>query len=114
MADSDAVNQAQAGVANLQLDEVTGERVSKSELKKRIKQRDVEKKKAEKAAAAKANAPEKKKSAEEEEKELTPNVRPIQSGLRLVFFFPRWYAYTNTDRLLLDTNSNISKSEAQK
>lgn len=35
---------------NLHLDEVTGEKVSKSELKKRQKQREVEKKKAEKAA----------------------------------------------------------------
>ncbi|KAL6950118.1 lysyl-tRNA synthetase [Hanseniaspora vineae] len=39
-------------VANLHLDEVTGERVSKSELKKRIKQRQKEAEKAKKAAAA--------------------------------------------------------------
>ena len=78
MADADAVKQAQEAVANLHLDEVTGERVSKSELKKRQKMREVEKKKAEKAAAAAAKAPAgaaKKKSAEEDESELTPNVR---------------------------------------
>ncbi|KAL2161938.1 hypothetical protein VTH06DRAFT_7723 [Thermothelomyces fergusii] len=61
-------------VANLHLDEVTGERVSKSELKKRQKQRQRE---AEKAAKA-ANAPPKpstkpKNVAGEEEKDLNPN-----------------------------------------
>ncbi|KAF1992456.1 putative Lysyl-tRNA synthetase, cytoplasmic [Aulographum hederae CBS 113979] len=60
---------------NLQLDEVTGEQVSKSELKKRIKQREKDAKKAEKAAAAppKAQAKEKGPSAEEQEKDLNPN-----------------------------------------
>jgi lysyl-tRNA synthetase, class II len=57
---------------NLVLDEVTGERVSKSEYKKRIKAREVERRKAEKAAAAPPK-PTKKVSAEEGEKELTPN-----------------------------------------
>ena len=48
---------------------------SKSELKKRIKQREQEEKKAAKAAAQPAKEkPEKKASAEEEEGELTPNV----------------------------------------
>jgi lysyl-tRNA synthetase, class II len=61
---------------NLHLDEVTGERVSKSELKKRQKQRAQEEKKREKAASATARvAPEKKTSAEDEESELSPNVR---------------------------------------
>lgn len=61
---------------NLHLDEVTGEKVSKTELKKRQKQRAQDEKKREKLAAAppKAAAP-KKNSAEEEESELTPNVR---------------------------------------
>ncbi|KAI9829153.1 MAG: lysyl-tRNA synthetase [Thelocarpon impressellum] len=62
---------------NLHLDEVTGERVSKSELKKRQKQRENEEKKRAKAAAAPpkpAAASKKNKSEEEEkEKELTPN-----------------------------------------
>ncbi len=62
-------------VANLHLDEVTGERVSKSELKKRIKQRQKDEEKAKKAAAAPPKpVKEKKSNAEEEEKELTPNV----------------------------------------
>ncbi|GAM88410.1 hypothetical protein ANO11243_064430 [Dothideomycetidae sp. 11243] len=81
----DAVQDAAEKVANLTtfdtaapqtyLDEVTGERVSKTELKKRQKQREKDAKKAEKAAAAPA-APAKKKptaSAEEEEAHLNPN-----------------------------------------
>jgi lysyl-tRNA synthetase, class II len=60
-------------VANLHLDEVTGERVSKSELKKRQKARERDAKKAEKAAAAPPKPAAPKKSAEEDEKELTPN-----------------------------------------
>lgn len=66
-------------VANLQLDEVTGEMVSKTELKKRQKARQREAEKAKKAAAAPAAAPKKKKddagaaSAEAAEKDLTPN-----------------------------------------
>ncbi|MCJ1416526.1 lysyl-tRNA synthetase [Xylographa parallela] len=59
-------------MANLHLDEITGEKVSKSELKKRQKQRLVEKKKEEKASAAPPRA-EKHMSAEEEENNLTPN-----------------------------------------
>ncbi|KAF9162873.1 lysyl-tRNA synthetase [Actinomortierella ambigua] len=55
-------------------DEVTGEMVSKTELKKRQKQRERDAKKAEKAAAAPASAAkEAKKSAADEEEELTPN-----------------------------------------
>ena len=61
-----------ANVTNLHLDEATGEKVSKSELKKRQKQREAEEKKKAKAAAAPAKA-EKKKSEEEEESNLTPN-----------------------------------------
>lgn len=70
-------------VANLQLDDVTGEMVSKTEIKKRIKARQREADKAKKAAAAasapvSASAAAKKKaeagaSAEAAEKELTPN-----------------------------------------
>ncbi|KAF2136229.1 uncharacterized protein K452DRAFT_302916 [Aplosporella prunicola CBS 121167] len=60
--------------SNLLLDEVTGERVSKTELKRRQKQREKDAKKAEKAAAAPPKAKkEKAVSAEDEEKELTPN-----------------------------------------
>jgi len=60
-------------VANLHLDDVTGERVSKSELKKRQKQRETERKKAEKAAAAPPKQ-EKKKTGDVDESDLNPNV----------------------------------------
>ncbi|GME56366.1 putative lysyl-tRNA synthetase protein [Neofusicoccum parvum] len=56
--------------ANLLLDEVTGERVSKTELKRRQKQREKDAKKAEKAAAA---PPKPKKEKADAEEELTPN-----------------------------------------
>ena len=60
---------------NLLLDEVTGEKVSKSELKKRQKQREREAKKAEAAATKQAPPPPKKKvNADEEEAKLNPNV----------------------------------------
>lgn len=59
--------------ANLHLDEVTGERISKSELKKRQKARENERKKAEKAAAAPAK-PVKKKDEGIDESQLNPNV----------------------------------------
>ena len=76
MSDSTAPAPPEEGVAKLYLDEATGERVSKSELKKREKARQVAAKKAEKAATA-GPAPTKKEpkvSEEEAEKELTPNV----------------------------------------
>lgn len=96
MADNAQVPTAPAqDVPNLQLDEVTGEMVSKSELKKRQKKREAEKKKvgpvpphplptkrhaltqkqAEKAAAAPAKAAPKKKDEGVDESTLTPNVR---------------------------------------
>lgn len=59
-------------MANLLLDEVTGEKVSKSELKRRQKLREKEAKKKEKEAAAPPK-PAKKTSAEEDEANLTPN-----------------------------------------
>ena len=67
-------------LVNLQLDEVTGERVSKTELKKRNKQRETEKRKAEKAAQSAAANPPSKKSAGEEESNLTPNVSSGNPG----------------------------------
>ncbi|GAA5960187.1 hypothetical protein JCM3765_002501 [Sporobolomyces pararoseus] len=57
---------------NLQKDPETGEMVSKSEMKKRIKAREAAKKKAEKAAAAPPQ-PTKQTSAAEAEEELSPN-----------------------------------------
>ena len=59
-----------APALNLHLDEVTGERVSKSELKKRQKQRESEARKKEKAASA--PMPVRQKATSEED--LTPNV----------------------------------------
>lgn len=56
---------------NLQLDEVTGEMISKSELKKRQKKRQQEAKAAEKAAAAPPKAVKKDVVVMED---LTPNV----------------------------------------
>lgn len=75
MADSNPVQEAAASIANLLLDDVTGEKVSKTELKRRQKQREKDAKKKEKEAAAppKAKA-EKKSSAEDDEANLTPNV----------------------------------------
>ncbi|KAI4162311.1 MAG: hypothetical protein LQ342_004025 [Letrouitia transgressa] len=68
MAEQASVDQ----LSNLHLDEVTGERVSKSELKKRQKQRQADEKKREKAAAVPPKT-ERHQSAEEEESNLTPN-----------------------------------------
>jgi lysyl-tRNA synthetase class 2 len=67
-----------AGSENLHKDPVTGEMISKSELKRREKKREAERKKEEKAEKAKAsgvslpNQP-KKKAAEDSEKDLNPN-----------------------------------------
>jgi lysyl-tRNA synthetase class 2 len=72
MADS-GVKEAEAGVANLILDEVTGEKVSKSEYKRRQKNREKDAKKKEKEAAAPPKA-EKQKSTEDDESNLAPNV----------------------------------------
>jgi hypothetical protein len=75
--------------ASLHLDEVTGERVSKSELKKRQKQRQLEEKKAAKAAAAPPKQEKKKTVGSEEldESNLNPNVS--QSLWALLDFL--WY-----------------------
>lgn len=75
MADAGASSLAQ-DTANLHLDEVTGERVSKSELKKRQKQRQVEAKKKEKAAAAPPKPEKKAANTEIDESNLNPNVSP--------------------------------------
>jgi len=75
MADASVPAPPTEAIANLILDEVTGEKVSKTELKKRNKQRENDKKKAAKAAAAPPRAvPVKKTNVEAEEKELNPNV----------------------------------------
>jgi lysyl-tRNA synthetase class 2 len=79
MADSAPAAAPEEQMANLHLDEVTGERVSKSELKKRQKNRmkEEEKRKKEAAAPPKPAAAAKKTNAEAEEKELNPNVSLI-------------------------------------
>lgn len=66
---------AAESVAKMHLDEVTGEMISKSELKKRQKsrQKEAEKKEKEAARAASGKPAPKPKSAEDSEKELTPN-----------------------------------------
>jgi lysyl-tRNA synthetase class 2 len=74
MADSTAPAPPTEEIANLHLDEVTGERISKTELKKRQKQRQKEADKAAKAAAAPPKPSGKPKNAAGgEEKDLNPN-----------------------------------------
>ncbi|KAG5934907.1 hypothetical protein E4U59_005906 [Claviceps monticola] len=68
-----AVDAAAAAVAKLHLDEVTGEMISKTELKKRQKQREKEAAKEKKAAENPKPKAAGNKSAEAAEKELTPN-----------------------------------------
>ncbi|KAJ9607239.1 lysyl-tRNA synthetase [Cladophialophora chaetospira] len=69
---ADATASIAQDTANLHLDEVTGERVSKSELKKRTKQREQAEKKKAKATTA-SEQPAAKKKEKEAEVELTPN-----------------------------------------
>lgn len=64
MSEADATKNVTESVANLHLDEVTGEMVSKSELKKRSKLRQIEAKKAAKKANAKPQPEAKKKKAD--------------------------------------------------
>lgn len=73
MADSGTVKEAETAVVNLTLDEVTGEKVSKSELKRRQKARERDAKKKEKDTVAPPKV-EKRVSVEDEESDLTPNV----------------------------------------
>lgn len=73
-------DRAAAGVEKLHLDEVTGEMISKTELKKRQKAREKEAKKKEKQPAAAPTA--KKANAEADEKELTPNQVRTETGWR--------------------------------
>ncbi|OIW25189.1 lysyl-tRNA synthetase [Coniochaeta ligniaria NRRL 30616] len=72
MADSSNPAPPTEEIANLHLDEVTGERISKTELKKRQKARQKEAEKAAKAAAAPPK-PASKPKAGAEEKDLNPN-----------------------------------------
>ncbi|ODV69674.1 lysyl-tRNA synthetase [Hyphopichia burtonii NRRL Y-1933] len=69
---SDAVKEVTEQVAKTYLDDVTGEQVSKTELKKRQKQRAVEAKRAEKAAKTAASAPKVSKK-KDQLADLNPN-----------------------------------------
>jgi len=75
MADQANPSAAADSLANLHLDEVTGERISKTELKKRqkLRQKEQAKKEREDAAPPKPTAA-KKENTEANEKELNPNV----------------------------------------
>lgn len=88
MADSNPVQDAEASMAKLLLDEVTGEKVSKTELKKRQKLRERDAKKKEKEAAAPPKPAVKKTSAEDDEANLTPNVS--ESVATCFIVKPRW------------------------
>jgi lysyl-tRNA synthetase class 2 len=81
MADS-GVQAAEASLANLILDEATGEKVSKSELKRRQKNRERDARKKEKEVTAPPKA-EKRVSAEDEESNLAPNVSRVWRPVRL-------------------------------
>jgi lysyl-tRNA synthetase, class II len=72
-----------ADLDNKHIDDVTGEKVSKTELKKRQKQRQKEAEKAQKLASRPAPA-HKKASAETDESELNPNVRPHISLIKML------------------------------
>jgi lysyl-tRNA synthetase, class II len=82
MADSTA-QEVSDSVANLHLDDITGERVSKTELKKRQKLRAQEEKKQQRAAAAPPKAEKKRPAEEEEEATLTPNVSNLSSSFHV-------------------------------
>ncbi|CUM66937.1 uncharacterized protein PRCAT00004622001 [Priceomyces carsonii] len=69
---SEETNQVADQLQKTYLDDVTGEQVSKTELKKRQKQRQVNAKKAEKAAKAAASAPKVSKK-QDQMADLTPN-----------------------------------------
>jgi lysyl-tRNA synthetase, class II len=82
-----ATEQVVAAVEKLHLDEMTGEMVSKTELKKRQKARDKDAKKKEKLVSKGgevAPAPAKRENAEADEKELTPNqVRNADTEMKM-------------------------------
>ena len=85
MADEKPAAQAPAaaeGSENQHTDPVTGEKISKSELKRREKQREREKKKAEKEAAMPARPKAEGKKTDVEE--LNPNVRMVTSEVTCV------------------------------
>ena len=78
MSTDEATQKVTENVANLHLDEVTGEMVSKSELKKRIKQRQIEAKKAAKKAAAQPPKESNKKKANKSGSDALADLDPSQ------------------------------------
>ncbi|KAJ5125821.1 uncharacterized protein N7443_008865 [Penicillium atrosanguineum] len=118
MSDPNAVKEAEVSMANLLLDEVTGEKVSKSELKRRQKLREKEAKKKEKEAAAPPKA-EKKTSAEDDEANLTPNqyfeirTKKVQKmrETRTPNPYPHKFQVTNDLREFLKEHEGLQKGE---
>lgn len=94
---ADATQNVTDKVKDLHLDDVTGERVSKTELKKRQKAREKDAKKAEREAT-KQPPPQPKKRAQEDEGELNANVSPPFHHC-LVSTAPDIHEYTATTRL---------------
>jgi lysyl-tRNA synthetase class 2 len=93
MADEQPATQPPAAEAkDLHTDPVTGEKISKSELKRRQKQREKDEKKKEKAAALPVQP---KKEKKDNVEELNPNVR---------YRFPSvcWLNYSHTAAILRD------------
>lgn len=68
---------ADVAISNLYLDEITGEKVSKTELKKRQKLRQKQKEKDQREIASPKPASSKSRCVEDDEKKLNPNVRFI-------------------------------------
>lgn len=87
MAEESGPSGAAEQLQNLHLDEATGEKVSKTELKRRQKQRVLEGKKQEKAAVAPPKPAAPNKSAVEEEEDLSPSVG--------IIYLPRQSQLTN-------------------
>jgi lysyl-tRNA synthetase class 2 len=84
MADQQPPAAAPAGEAakDLHTDPVTGEKISKSELKRRQKQREKDEKKKEKEAAMPARP--KKEGKKDDVEELNPNVRVFNGTVTVV------------------------------
>ncbi|KAL9124653.1 MAG: hypothetical protein Q9217_006039 [Psora testacea] len=116
MADEGATGE----LANLHLDEATGEKVSKSELKKRKKQRELEEKKAKKATEAPAKAPNPlvaaQKKKHEEEADLSPNVRHREIRQRQLDGlnpYPHKFDVVTDLREFLKQHANIKTGESR-
>ncbi|KAF2625138.1 lysyl-tRNA synthetase [Macroventuria anomochaeta] len=106
---------------NLHTDPVTGERISKSELKRRTKQREVEKKKAEKAKSLPIQ-PKKEGSGKKEEVELNPNqyfelrsnkINALRQTKQPNPYPHKFHANTRLPHFLLD-NKDLKRGEELK